>query len=150
MSDTPHEGIRPNTRGGDMFTVLLLTIGNFVLPVISYIWGAVRLAQSNRWNKNSAGAAPTDIPSHVHRASRRLQSLKTNSSSTPPSKVECKPNSPATAVSTDFGLSPDRHTQVWSETVGTTRSPRRVHSANGRSGEETSSCSLYMKAPDRP
>ncbi len=34
-----------------MFTVLLLTIGNLVLPIVSYIWGAVRLAQSDRWNK---------------------------------------------------------------------------------------------------
>jgi hypothetical protein len=34
-----------------MFTVLLLSIGNFVVPVVSYIWGAVRLAQSSRWNK---------------------------------------------------------------------------------------------------
>lgn len=51
MSDRSRDGIRPNTRGGDMFTVLLLSIGNLVVPMISYIWGAVRLAQSNRWNK---------------------------------------------------------------------------------------------------
>ncbi len=34
-----------------MFTVLLLSIGNLVVPIISYIWGAVRLAHSNRWSK---------------------------------------------------------------------------------------------------
>jgi hypothetical protein len=51
MSDKPSEGIRPGSRGGDVFTVLLLSIGNFVVPVVSYIWGAVRLAQSSRWNK---------------------------------------------------------------------------------------------------
>ncbi len=86
-----------------MFTVLLLSIGNFVLPVVSYIGGAVRLAQSNRWNKIQRALLLLMFPAMFIVPAVAFMSLKTNSSSTPPSKVECKPNSPATAVSTDFG-----------------------------------------------
>ncbi len=45
------DGVRPNTRGGDTWTVLLLTLCNLVVPLVAYIWGIVRLSQSNRWNK---------------------------------------------------------------------------------------------------
>ena len=45
------EGVRPNTRGGDTWTVLLLTLCNLVVPVVAYIWGIVRLSQTDRWNK---------------------------------------------------------------------------------------------------
>lgn len=45
------EDLRPNTRGGDTWTVLLLTLCNLIVPVVAYIWGIVRLSQTNRWNK---------------------------------------------------------------------------------------------------
>ena len=45
------EDLRPNTRAGDTWTVLLLTLCNLVVPLIAYIWGIVRLSQTNRWNK---------------------------------------------------------------------------------------------------
>ena len=45
------DGLRPNTRGGDTWTVLLLTLGNLIAPLIAYVWGIVRLSQTNRWNK---------------------------------------------------------------------------------------------------
>ena len=45
------EDLRPNTRGGDTWTVLLLTLCNLVVPLVAYIWGIVRLSQTNRWNK---------------------------------------------------------------------------------------------------
>ncbi len=40
----------PDTPAGNVFTVILLTAGNLVLPFISYVWGLVRLTQTKRWS----------------------------------------------------------------------------------------------------
>ncbi len=45
------DDLRPDTRGGDTWTVLLLTLCNLVVPLLAYIWGVVRLSQTDRWNK---------------------------------------------------------------------------------------------------
>jgi hypothetical protein len=39
----------PDTRAGNVFTVILLTIGNGVVPLVSYLWGVIRLTQTRRW-----------------------------------------------------------------------------------------------------
>jgi hypothetical protein len=40
----------PDTPTGNLFTILLLTVGNLVLPFVSYVWGTSRVLRTTRWS----------------------------------------------------------------------------------------------------
>lgn len=49
-SDGPILDLPPDSRRGEIFTIILLTVGNFLVPVVSYLWGLIRLTQTTRWS----------------------------------------------------------------------------------------------------
>jgi hypothetical protein len=118
--------LRPNTRGGDTWTVLLLTLCNLIVPVVAYIWGIVRLSQTDRWNKiQKLGLVlilPVLflVPALIFAATRsskivdvREEPLPVRTPATQPSgqtvstsarlPLGCKPNGDPSEVSKDFG-----------------------------------------------
>lgn len=110
------EDLRPNTRGGDAWTVLLLTLCNLIVPLVAYIWGIVRLSQTDRWNKLQKVGLMLILPVLFVGPAILFASLTTSRSSTiaevsyPASPPATNPaRRDATAVSaTTFGRSADR------------------------------------------
>jgi hypothetical protein len=49
-SDGPILDLPPDSHRGEVLTVILLTVGNFVVPLASYLWGLIRLTQTPRWS----------------------------------------------------------------------------------------------------